>query len=316
MKFFDMSKYNDYPKPLRKGKYPFIICMLSLSIISFAVFYLGVNIQSILLAFKKFTGYAADGSEIYVWSWDNFRNIFLELSGGGTSSTQLLQAFKNSLFLFFAGNGVTIPTGCFISYYLWKKMRGYSFFRVIFYLPVILSSVVMVIMFRSFIAPNGFLGAINIAIKGEPVPPWLSQEGSAMWCVFAYNTWVGFGGMYLLLTAALHRIPADVIESAQLDGITPAKEFFKICVPLVWPTLSIILLQKVASLLAADGPILLLTNGNYGTYTLGFWSYMQVIVGHSYEFPAAVGIVMTLIVAPLAIGAWFIMSRINKDVEY
>ena len=43
---------------------------------------------------------------------------------------------------------------------------------------------------------------------------------------------------------------------------------------------------------------------------------MQVIVGHSYEFPAAVGIVMTLIVAPLAIGAWFIMSRINKDVEY
>ena len=272
MKFFDMSKYNDSPKPLRKGKYPFIICMLSLSIISFAVFYLGVNIQSILLAFKKFTGYATDGSEIYVWSWDNFRNIFLELSGGGTSSTQLLQAFKNSLFLFFAGNGVTIPTGCFISYYLWKKMRGYSFFRVIFYLPVILSSVVMVIMFRSFIAPNGFLGAINIAIKGEPVPPWLSQEGSAMWCVFAYNTWVGFGGMYLLLTAALHRIPADVIESAQLDGITPAKEFFKICVPLVWPTLSIILLQKVASLLAADGPILLLTNGNYGTYTLGFWS--------------------------------------------
>ena len=218
MKFFDMSKYNDYPKPLRKGKYPFIICMLSLSIISFAVFYLGINIQSILLAFKKFTGYAADGSEIYVWSWDNFRNIFLELSGGGTSSTQLLQAFKNSLFLFFAGNGVTIPTGCFISYYLWKKMRGYSFFRVIFYLPVILSSVVMVIMFRSFIDPNGFLGAISVAIKGEPVPPWLSQYGSAMWCVFAYNTWVGFGGMYLLLTAALHRVLQDLRAARLADA--------------------------------------------------------------------------------------------------
>ncbi|MFR6640929.1 MAG: hypothetical protein ACLUSP_06080 [Christensenellales bacterium] len=226
MKFFDMSKYNDYPKPLRKGKYPFIICMLSLSIISFAVFYLGVNIQSILLAFKKFTGYATDGSEIYVWSWDNFRNIFLELSGGGTSSTQLLQAFKNSLFLFFAGNGVTIPTGCFISYYLWKKMRGYSFFRVIFYLPVILSSVVMVIMFRSFIAPNGFW-ARSIS-QSRRTRPAVAQSGRFGDVVRVRVQHVGrirrnVSSSY----AALHRIPADVIESAQLDGITPAKEFSK-----------------------------------------------------------------------------------------
>lgn len=316
MKLFDSERYADYPKPLRKGKYPFIICMLSLSIISFAVFYVGINIQSILLAFKRFVGYGENGVELYEWSLNNFRNIFLELSGEGTSSTQLRQAFKNSLFLFFAGNGVTIPTGCFISYYLWKKLRGYKFFRIIFYLPVILSSVVMVIMFRNFIAPNGFLGAISIALTGKTVPPWLSQDGTAMWCVFIYNCWIGFGGAYLMLTAALHRIPEDVIESAQLDGITPLKEFFKICVPLVWPTLSMILLQKVASILAADGPILLLTNGNYGTYTLGFWSYMQVIVGHSYEFPSAVGLVMTAVVAPLAIAAWLIMSRINKDVEY
>ena len=204
----------------------------------------------------------------------------------------------------------------FISYYFWKKMRGYRFFRVVLYLPHIISSVVMVILYKNIIAPNGLIGAISIKLTGETVPPWLYQDGSAIWAVWIYNTWMGFGGDFLLLTAALTRIPEEVIESAQLDGITPFKEYFKICIPLIWPTLHIILLQKIAAILAADGPILLLTNGNNNTYTLGFWSYMQVIVGHSYEFPSAVGILMTAAVAPIAITSRKLLSKVYQDVEY
>lgn len=314
MKFFE--RYNDYPKPLRKGKYPFIICMIALSVFSFAVFYVGINLQSILLAFKRFEGFAADGSEIYSWTTENFANIFKELAGEGNSSTQLLQAFKNTLLLYVCGNAFTFPMAWFISYYLWKKMRGYKFFRIIFYLPHIISSVVMVILYRNIIAPNGLLGALSIKLTGETVPPWLYQDNTAIWMVFIYNTWVGFAGEFLLLTAALTRIPDDIVESAKLDGITPFKEFFKICIPLIWPTLYIIILQKIAGILAADGPILLLTNGNNRTYTLGFWSYMQVIVGHSYEFPSAVGLLMTAIVAPIAITARKLLSRVYRDVEY
>lgn len=316
MKLFNPERYNDFPKPLRKHKYPFIILMLSLSVVSFAIFYVGINFQSILMAFRRFEGYAADGSDIYSWTTENFRNIFKELSGTGNSSTQLLQAFKNTLLLYVCGNAVTLPSACFISYYLWKKLRGYKFFRVVFYFPSIISSVVMVIIYQNLIAPNGLFGHLSLSLTGHTVPPWLSQNSTAIWFVFIYNTWVGFAGAYLLMTAALTRIPEDVIESAKLDGITPLKEYFKICIPLIWPTLYIIILQKIAGILSADGPILLLTNGNYGTYTLGFWSYMQVIVGHSYEFPAAVGIMMTVVVAPIAIVARKLLARVNSDVEY
>ena len=54
MKLFDAKRYEDFPKPLRKHKYIFIFAMLILSVISFAVFYVGINLQSILLAFRKF----------------------------------------------------------------------------------------------------------------------------------------------------------------------------------------------------------------------------------------------------------------------
>lgn len=316
MKFSE--RYNDFPKPLRKGKYPFIICMISLGIVMFAVFYVGINIQSILMAFRRFEGYGENGNEIYSWTLENFGKMFDALSGnaGDESQRQLALAFKNTLLLYVCGNAVTFPMGWFVSYYFWKKMKGHKFFRIVFYLPHIISAVVMTILYKNIIAPNGLIGAISIKLMGETVPPWLYQDSTAIWAVYIYNTWIGFGGEFLLLTSALTRIPEDIIESAKLDGITPFKEFFKICIPLIWPTLYIIILQKIAGILAADGPILLLTNGNNETYTLGFWSYMQVIVGHSYEFPSAVGLVMTLVVAPVAIAARKLLGRVYRDVEY
>lgn len=96
-----MSKYDDYPKSLRKNKYKFIICMLAISVVSFAVFYVYVNINSILLAFKEFVGYGDDGKSVYTWSLGNFRKLFAELSGG-ESSTSLLLALRNTLLLFSA----------------------------------------------------------------------------------------------------------------------------------------------------------------------------------------------------------------------
>ena len=319
MKFLDMRKYDDYPKALRKHKYKFIILMLSLSILSFAVFYVGINFQSIMLAFKVHVKDNPMDVGHYEWSFDQFKNVWASLTNP-TSSDKLLIALKNTLFLFFMGNAVTLRMACFISYYLWKKMYGSAMYRILFYIPQIISSVVMVIIFQNFVDPSGVISTIVFRLTGKPMKPYLQTYGTSIWMIWIYNTWIGFSGSYLLLTAALSRIPSEIIESAQLDGITPLKEFFKICVPLIWPTLEIILLQKVAGLLSADGPILLLTNGDYNTYTLGFWSYMQVYGQGSGEntmcFSAAVGLCMTAVVAPIALFTKYITGKVNNDVTY
>lgn len=316
MKLLDMRKYDDYPKGLRKNKYKFVFCMLIVSIISFLLFYVYVNIQSILLAFKEFVDYADDGSEIYKWSFQNFSTIFKELFEDGATSTSLLLAFRNTLLLFFFGNLISFPMGCLVSYYLWKKIVGYKFFRSAFYIPSVLSSVVMVMIYKNLVAPNGLISTINILFTGEPIPSLLQQDSTAIWMVLLYNLWTGFTGSYILLTAALMRIPEEIIDSACLDGATPLVEYFKICIPLCWPTLYIILIEKIAGVLGADGPILLMTNGAHNTMTLGFWSYKAVFVNGSYEYASAVGLLMTCIIAPIAITSKNLLGRLYQDVEF
>lgn len=316
MKIIDMRKYDDYPKSLRKNKYIFIFCMLIISVVSFLVFYVYVNLQSILLAFQEFVDYADDGSRMYRWNLSNFRFLFKELLGNSETSTSLALAFKNTLLLFFWGNIVSFPMGCIVSYYLWKKISGYKFFRTVFYLPAVLSSVVMVMIFKKIIDPNGLISTINVMINGEPLPSLLQKDSTAIWMIWVYNTWVGFTGNYILLTAALMRIPGEIVESARLDGANAVVEYIRICIPLCWPTLYIILIQKIAGVLSADGPILLMTGGAHKTTTLGFWSYQQVFLNGTYEYASAVGIVMTCMIAPIAIISKNLLGRVYKDVEF
>lgn len=315
MELFNPDKYNDYPKPLRKNKGIFVFSMVIISIISFLVFYVGVNGQSILLAFQKYEG-IRDGERVYSFTFDNFKKIFSELGNSSQNSTNLLLAIKNSLILFFCGTFISLPMGAIVSYYLWKKIPGNKVFKTVFYLPGIISSVVSVIVFKSMIAPNGFIGTIVVKLTGTPIPALLSQDGTAFWMVFVYNLWMGFVGPYILLYAALCRIPEDIVDSAKLDGANAFVEYIHICIPLIWPTLYIILIQKIAGILGGDGPILLLTGGAYNTMTIGYWNYHQVVLSGSYEYPAAVGLMMTLVVAPLALTANKLLSRVYQDVEF
>lgn len=298
-KYFE--RYNDYPKPLRKGKYIFIFCMLLLTVVRWAVLYVAVNIDSFAMAFKEFVGYGANNEAIYRWSFANFQHFWAEMSYKGWATQSFKAAIKNTLFLFFAGNAVTIPSTFLISYYLYKKMPGTKGFMWILYLPAVLSTVVMVTIFKNVVDANGLLSALSIKIGHGAITDLLISEDTAKWMVWCYNTWIGFPGAYVLVTAAMRRIPEEIIESAQLDGITPWTEFFKILLPLIWPTVQVLLLQKITAILSADGPILLLTGGNADTYTIGYWYYDQVILSHSYEYPSAVGLLMTLVIAPIAI---------------
>lgn len=309
-KYFE--RYHEYPKPLRKGKYIFVFSMLILCIVNWFVFYVMVNIDSILMAFKEFVGYGEDYKEIYVWSFNNFKQFWKEMTYTGWASQSFKAALKNTLFLFFFGNGVAIPMTFFVSYYMYKKMPGTSSFVWICYLPSILSSVVLVTIFKNMIEANGLISSISIAMGKGALTDLLLSEKTAKWMLLIYICWTGFPGSYVIVTAAMRRIPEEIIESAKLDGVNPATEFCYIIFPMIWPTVQIILLQKVAGILSADGPVLLLTGGKADTYTIGYWYYDQVILSHSYEYPSAVGLILTCVVAPLALTVKALTNKIEQ----
>ena len=121
----------------------------------------------------------------------------------------------------------------------------------------------------------------------------------------------------LLLGGALARVPIEILESARLDGIKPWQELIYMILPLIWSTLSTLLILSMTSLFIADGPILLFTSGKFHTATIGYWIFDKVYyqgVG-AYNSVAAAGLVFTLVGAPIILFVKHLIEKVPV-VEY
>lgn len=283
----------------------FIWSMLAIPIIYWFIFYLYVNLDSILLAFRKM-----DGS----WTTGYFDNAWYELSTGGTV---LQKALKNT-FTYFTKDILMIVFHMAIAYFLYKKIAGYKFFRIIFYMPALISGVVMVTVFSSLVAPYGPVGQLIENIFGE-CPSFLADSRYATNTILFYTIWVGWGGHMLIFGGSLARIPLDLFEAARLDGITPLKEVVYIIVPLMWPTLSTVFILSLTGLFGSGGPILLFDSAklDVGIDTLGYWMFEKIWKNGAaaYNEVAATGLILTLFGAPVILGIRWLIDRIPK-VEY
>ena len=121
----------------------------------------------------------------------------------------------------------------------------------------------------------------------------------------------------LLLGGALARVPIEILESARLDGIKPWQELVYMILPLIWSTLSTLLILNMTSLFLADGPILLFTMGKYKTATIGYWIFDKVYylgVG-AYNSVSAAGLIFTIIGTPIILFVKYLIERVPV-VEY
>lgn len=150
----------------------FILAMIIVPLINFLLFYLYVNIDSILLAFRQ-----EKGGELF-FTRDNFKMMFQEFSGGINSDKSILLALKNTMVFFSTSLLVILPLTVFVAYFIYKKIPGYKFFRVVFFLPSIISSVVLTMLFANIVGVNGPVASLMQKILGlERVPELLGQDG-------------------------------------------------------------------------------------------------------------------------------------------
>lgn len=306
------ERYHDMPRAMQKGKYPFILAVIVIPILHFFVFYVGVNFNSILLAFQN-TKYVAGVGEVVTYTFENFLKVFRMLANGGD---KLHIALKNTVQLWLVDCLMIIPIFV-IAFCFSKNMKGAKFFRVMLNLPTIISAVAYSTMITSILQPN--VGALSVLankwFKIE-IPILLQSNENAWKTIICYCIWSGFYANLLLIEAAIRRIPTEVIEAAQMDGASNWRIIRHLTIPMTWGTMSTILIMKVSNFFMITGPILLLTNGQYNTQTLNFWFYEQVAVNGLYHEPAAGGIVFTLLGIPLVWGFRKFANKISNDLEY
>lgn len=286
-------------KKLRKSDKIFISVMLTPPIIFFLVFWVYVNISSIMLAFQDVMGN---------WSLVTLKAVVTNFSVGDDS---LLVAIGNTL-LYFVSGIIMLPFQVVLAYFLFRKVKGYRVFRVIIYLPAIISGVVVATAFQEFIRPDGPLGIVLNRMGFKEVPFLLGDSRYATGTMVFYQMWMGWGGSMLLLGGALVRIPVEIFESARIDGIGSGRELTRMVFPLLWSTLSTLLILNMTGLLTANGPVMLFTGGSYRTTTLAYWIYAKVVYAgkSAYNEVAATGLIFTLIGVPVILVLRKIIEKI------
>ncbi|MCL2752099.1 MAG: ABC transporter permease subunit, partial [Firmicutes bacterium] len=196
-------------------------------------------------------------------------------------------------------------------------------FRVMFYLPGIISVVVLTMVFKQFIMPNGPLDGLLRSLGFNGISPrgLLGRSVTATKTIVFYCIWTGFGGAFMILGGAMSRIPLDVLESARLDGCGAFREAVQLILPLVWPTLATLLVFTMTGIFNASGPVLTLVNGDYDTSTLAYWIFNKVNGdqfgrgGGQYNIVSAAGLFFTFVLIPVTMLCRWLIEKV-PDVEY
>lgn len=286
-------------------KHVFVYAMLLVAILHFLVFYVYVNFDSFLIAFQdQHTG---------EWGLSNFKLFFNDILRGKDS--EILLNLKNTMIYFFVGilnNFISF----ILAYYLYKKIPLHSVFRFIFVLPMIISSVALVAVYKNLVSSGGPVAALWERITGQVAPNFLYDARYATICIVAFVIWTGLGMNLIIYSGAMNRIPESVIESARLDGVTSFQEMWKIVMPIIAPTFGTTMLLACIGCFGASGPILLFTGGMYGTSTISYWMYEYVIVNQQFNYAAAFGLCLSVCSLPIVLLCNWLTNRLPDDVSY
>lgn len=292
----------------RKKAYAFVLLGLFPGVFCYCFFNFQTIIRSILMAFET----PSKNGTYY-----SFYQFSMVIKNLGMPDSKIFESLINTL-KFFVFDLVIMTSVCIgASYFIFKKIFLYKFFRFVFFLPAIIPSVVMVAVFKELIGANGPVISILEPLVGQK-PMLLKDSRYALNTIMFYQFWTGLGFSVILFTAAFSRIPPSVIEYGKLEGVKPWQELIHILIPLIWPMFSVILLSKFIGIFGASGPILLFTKGDAKTYTLAYYIYAYTAgIGGVPNLPlaSAVGLFFTLIGLPIAIIFYKLANKVEA-VEY
>lgn len=289
--------------------YGFVFAMLFIPVVHFLIFWVGVNFNSIKLAFTDID--AETGALSFTLK--HFKSLVNNLKTG-TLQTAIFNTLLTSAFNFI----FLMPWAIFLTYFMYKKIPLTSFWRIMLFLPTVIPAIAMTAIFDYLIDVNGPVGEIWKSMTGQELPMLMSFDKYAKWTVLFYFFWTNFGGQFLLISSAMSRIPKELLEAASLDGAGMWTEFRKVILPLCWPSISMILILNMSSMFTAGAPVLLLSYGMAGTTNINYWIYERVsgAVSFNLSLPAAMGIACTAILFPIIMTTKWLLGRVYKDVEF
>jgi multiple sugar transport system permease protein len=206
-----------------------------------------------------------------------------------------------------------IILGLFIALLLKHKSPSQPVFRVLFYLPVITSWVVVSLLFKYLFADGGlvnftlhdFLHLMNTDVS------WLSGRWTAMVAICALGIWKGVGWSMMIFLAAVQGVPRSLEEAAMMDGAGRWQRFRAVTIPAIWPALLFVTVMLVIGGFNVFTSVLLMTGGGPGGQTDVVLTYMynQAFKFLDFGYGSALAVILAVFVLVLAV----IQLRVFRD---
>lgn len=272
-------------KNLRKSL--FVFFSLAPAMFLYVLFRIIPTLQVFRMSFFRTS--ALSKKETFV-GLNNFITLF--------SDKIFIKTFQNTIVLIVLVTIITLIIAVFFAAILaTEKIKGANFFRIIFYIPNILSIVVVSGIFSAIYDPGrGLIDSILIIVglKG-PSKGWLGDQNIVLYSIVAALIWQAIGYYMVMYMASMANIPSSLYEAADLDGASKISKFFNITLPLVWlnirATLSFFIISTINLSFLLVVP---LTSGGPDRATEVFLSYMynQAYTNQSYGYGMAIGVIV------------------------
>ena len=231
-------------------------------LIGFTVFTFGPVIASFYLSF---THYEIASKPEFV-GLANYRELF--------ASHLFWQIVGQTFYYVVLYVPLSVAVSLGLALLLEKKVRGITFFRTVYFLPVVTSMVAAAIIWGWLY--NGDIGLLNylLSLIGISGPKWLQDPNWALPAIALMSVWKNAGYNMMIFLAGLANIPGDYYEAARLDGASAFERFRRITLPMLSPVMFFVLIITTIGAFQVFEQTYVMTNGGPGTSTLTLSYYI------------------------------------------
>lgn len=179
-----------------------------------------------------------------------------------------------------------------------RKIAARGFFRSVFFYPVLLSPVVVALIWKWILQQDGLLNALIVLLGGDRISFLTSGDWARFWVVII-SVWSTMGFYTLILLAGLQSIPAELYEASSIDGANAWTAFRKITLPLLMPTMMVVLVLSVIRAVQVFDAVYAFTGGGPGTATFYLVQYIYTTaftnLSNLYGLASAASVVLAVI---------------------
>ena len=272
------------------GKYvPYLFLLPAIVVLT--VFFFLPFAQTVILSFRD---YSSDIYNSQFAGLDNYIALF--------HSKEFYKVIINTFLYLFGAVPVLATIPLILAILINQKIKCVNLYKVLIYLPVIVSIVVVAIAFKWLYASEGILNYIA-EVFGFSRIDWLTSPNVAIWSVILVTIYKGIGYYMMIYLSALMGAPKDLLEAADVDGANLFQKHLNVTIPYLMPTIALVVTVSSISALKVFAEIYVMTRGGplNSTKTIVYYIYERAFENLDLSMSSAASVVLLLLVMAYSI---------------